>query len=396
MNFETGLKEAKLLKEDDSKLENNQLSVPLGEEPHGNDGGTEMNVDNLEHLLQNIPSDQFEYSEDELKRIKSKFKTYDEIKADMGELKMEIKADNEIIDSLFTRYETNLTGRENEMDDEKLVILEDLEYLVHQIDNAMKFLLSEGLEKIIMPNLINQTNIKLRMKSLNLLGSIMQNNQKAQIFVFEKNVGDHLTKYLSNSKSAEELSALIYAYGSLLRKFPFAQREILPKTGLAVLLSLLSESKNTKLNTKILTLFCDLIQEARDAVIESLESPTNVNRQRVEQYRAVDFENILKNSTYCEVVDNFVRLQKSEILDELDFIEKVINTCRTTHEICYDRWSESPMFRHFLLVLKHRYDGMKDNDAHDGIVYHETLMAEVNLLFENLDFKEMALIRDEL
>lgn len=132
----------------------------------------------LEDLLKNIPSDTFEYSEEEIKKIKAKFKTYKEIKADMKDIKMDIKTDNEIMNGLFQEYfnESSTVG-----DEQRIEILKEFEYLVHQYDNALAFLSADGYAKIILPNLVNQTNLELRKNALLILGGIVQNNPNAKV-----------------------------------------------------------------------------------------------------------------------------------------------------------------------------------------------------------------------
>lgn len=62
-------------------------------------------------------------------KIKSKFRPYKELKRDFEELNMNIKTDLEILTDLTNEYRLpNCTF------ERKLIILADLEYLVHQVN----------------------------------------------------------------------------------------------------------------------------------------------------------------------------------------------------------------------------------------------------------------------
>lgn len=87
------------------------------------------------------------------------------------------------------------------------------------------------MEKIILPNLLNQSNDKIRTENLKLLGIILINNPEVRLKFkkFEKNVGISLIQILGNSKNIHEISSCIFALGSLIRHFPSAKQELILK-----------------------------------------------------------------------------------------------------------------------------------------------------------------------
>lgn len=87
------------------------------------------------------------------------------------------------------------------------------------------------MEKIILPNLVNQSNDQIRIKNLKLLGVILINNPeiRTKIRSHEINIGSSLIQVLANSKNKDEISSCIFAFGSLLRHFPTAQQALIPK-----------------------------------------------------------------------------------------------------------------------------------------------------------------------
>lgn len=135
----------------------------------------EKNEPSIEELLKNIPSDNIEYTEEKIKELKSKYKSYNQIKDEFKKMDMGIKTEGEIVQGLFKKYE-NATEKS-----EILLILEEFESLAHQVDNSLQFLKFDGLEKIILPNLVNQSDLSLRVSSLHLIGALTQNHPQAQV-----------------------------------------------------------------------------------------------------------------------------------------------------------------------------------------------------------------------
>jgi nucleotide exchange factor SIL1 len=92
--------------------------------------------------------------------------------------KMNMNTDIEAIKSLMANYE-------NATLEQKLNILEDLDYYMHQFDNAQDFVSIGGLDLIIVPGLTSlDTSEDLVAKSAILLGSAAQHNIKVQVIFF--------------------------------------------------------------------------------------------------------------------------------------------------------------------------------------------------------------------
>lgn len=62
-----------------------------------------------------------------------KLRTYEEIKENFDALNIKIETDVEILTKLMDRYKSAKT------DEDRASLLEDMEYLVHQFDNAITF-----------------------------------------------------------------------------------------------------------------------------------------------------------------------------------------------------------------------------------------------------------------
>lgn len=77
-------------------------------------------------------------------RASGAFRSYEELKQEFGSLNLTVKTDLELLNELVLKIKTLLTNNGHE-EKEVVTILKDLEYLVHQIDNAREFVRLGGL-----------------------------------------------------------------------------------------------------------------------------------------------------------------------------------------------------------------------------------------------------------
>jgi nucleotide exchange factor SIL1 len=69
----------------------------------------------------------------DIERVQKSFRSYETLKKDFEALELTVKTDLELLNELLMRFKSG-------GDDQKLLnILTDLEYLVHQFDNAQEF-----------------------------------------------------------------------------------------------------------------------------------------------------------------------------------------------------------------------------------------------------------------
>lgn len=403
INLETGIKEAKLLDEaPEEYLERGERTSSLSVVEPKNENQTRSNGDipsaSLEEALKNIPAEIYEYSRDEMEEIKSKFRTYDEMKDQLRDVNLNIRTDAEIVKKLILEYVEIISSNDVSR---KLIelehILDDLEYLVHQVDNALVFLDLGGLEKVVLVNLNRTDRPSLKTKSLTLIGSALQNNPKAQTMAYEKELAEHLIRFLSTTKLEPEINAGLFAFGSLVRRFPVAQKHVMSRSVINVLFELWAKEISLKIKVKVLTLFTDLLVEAEEAQ-KAADSDEDLASERALQYAAVHLEIALQESEYCRNVERFVVLEKPALISSPEQTERVIASLNYSTGLCKEKWSENPDLRHVILVLKNRYsdqvlemgaDG--DSSAHlrDIIGEIERLHA---VLFQYLQDK----VKDEL
>lgn len=154
LNIETGKKEAKLLSEQPTTEQTEDLSR-----------------ETLKEALKNIKADfkPSEVSEPEAPT----FRSMAELKAALGDIEMDVETDLEIIKKLFSKFHSS-PGEE-----ERAAILEDLEYYTHQYDNALLFVELAGLRDLVLPSL-NSSQPALRQQAAQLVAGAAQSNPQFQ------------------------------------------------------------------------------------------------------------------------------------------------------------------------------------------------------------------------
>uniref|UniRef100_A0A0K8VG25 Nucleotide exchange factor SIL1 n=1 Tax=Bactrocera latifrons TaxID=174628 RepID=A0A0K8VG25_BACLA len=389
VNLQTGRKEAKLLNSKEVDGNNKNLALVNVEQKIYKASAKGSQAKNrakssktLSEALKNLPKDSLDitYSPKKLEQIKRDSKTYNELKESFKKLQKEFRSDGELITKLIDEYK-NLSKENEELPttlntkiNTQLRILEDLDYLVHQIDNALWFIDKGGLDKIILPLVVNETNINLRTKAVRVLGALTLNNPKAQIKVFEKNIGGYLAQILISSEHSEELSSALYAFGSLLRKFPLALQRILSTSGTQALVAVLAKKCELKVKAKSITLISDILVEKRLVLSKyaDLDSPL-----AAAQYADLNLQEWLHLSGFCETVDSLVSSQLYELLDQPDLTEYFVIGLENAVEICESVWSKSVQLRHTLLTIKNRYMHTKEE-------YHGEVAQQIEKLVKIL------------
>ncbi|KAB0794863.1 hypothetical protein PPYR_11702 [Photinus pyralis] len=314
VNFETGVREAKILVEDDITDKTSAVvQVPDARNSNSEDEAPlKYSHQELKEALKNIKNDA---SPEE--QAEKKFRSYEELKEDLSKLDVRPKTDGELLKELMLYHKVLTTTQEHQ---ELIVsIIEDLEYLVHQIDNANDFVTLNGFADIIYPNL-NSTNLDIKDGTLKLLGSSMQNNAKVQIHAFETGAIGTLLKVLVLNSDETIKNRAIFALSGLMRRFPLAQRQFLDNAGLNVFGELLQESNNMKLLLKIVTLIHDLILEHDGALKDKSYL------EKIEQYNAVNLRQKLQDQKWCPFLVTLLRNIVSIDVEDHDAVEKTLNT----------------------------------------------------------------------
>ncbi|CAF5005362.1 unnamed protein product, partial [Rotaria socialis] len=149
LNLQSGLREAKLLENSKQEPSSNDL-VLIPTDPDNEH--ERISKENLQRAFSNLDFSKDDVVTDEkhVEDVKRKFRPYDELKKDLESMNMKIETDHEILTKLIKQ----LGKTDNE--ENRKTILTDLEFYLHQYDNAIVFGDMHGLELLI--QLLNTTD----------------------------------------------------------------------------------------------------------------------------------------------------------------------------------------------------------------------------------------------
>uniref|UniRef100_A0A2M4DKD8 Nucleotide exchange factor SIL1 n=1 Tax=Anopheles darlingi TaxID=43151 RepID=A0A2M4DKD8_ANODA len=390
INLSTGKKEAKLL-DDESATETrttdgtqesteSSLSLVPGQEvedhgsrqpPEGSLGG--MKLEAIKEALRDIPGNDYKPED---ATVSGRYKSYSEIKQELKDANVELQTDSEIMGALLGRFPKSLSN-DQELDG----LFEDLRYLAHQIDNALEFIDRGGVEQIIWPSLnrTGEQQQRIRVQALTLLGTLAQNNPKAKVSLFERDASAKLLAALGRATASEEISAAVYAFGSLVRKFPFAQKQLLTPHGYSLLYGIWTKPVvELKVKVKALQLVADVVEDYLSVTTERGSSPEPVDAVTVEQYRSTRLTEGLEKTEFCKHAGQFFQAHRAALVaDEhlADETVRALRSCRTP--LCQPLWSKCALFRHTLLVLRNNLDNQISDDP-DLVEYRTEIQLNID------------------
>ena len=318
LNLQTGQKEAKILENDEQQSQ------------HEND-----NILNIKsksklryttaEIREALKSLKLDINKNE--KITEKFRSIEELKKEFANLNLEIHTETEILANLLKKY-NNLQSQE------KINVLNEIEYLVHQYDVARDFIKLGGLQ-MILPDL-NSTNDQLKAQIAFTLGSAMQGNPQVQIAVLENGVLQTFLRILMLDPSEKVQLRMIYAISCLVRQFPLAQKILIESGGLTVLASMFKNVNNhyIKLNVKIITLLNDLLLEQQLAVKHAVKND-KISEERLRQYNSFNLNESLVLEGFCKLIPKLLESPDTDVR------EKVITAMLSFHEICANQFRSS-------------------------------------------------------
>ncbi|XP_068203995.1 nucleotide exchange factor SIL1 [Palaemon carinicauda] len=415
MNLQTGLKEAKLIDGDDGTnyfkaLEKFRKTGHTGigkavvpssnvesadDSPGGNPRDVEreeMLRENIMEALKNIKSEDGKSPEElslEAAEAKKKFRSYEDLKKDFSEINLVMETDSEILTKVISQYQTS------DSDDQKATLLEDLEYLVHQFDNAITFADMGGLESIVKPAL-NSSSSTVKQGALHLLGSAVQSNPKVQIAALEAGLLQTLIRAVTQDPKDGVSRKAIYALSCLVRGFPYGQQVLVQHGGLEVLRKVFDHKdwQSIPLQLKIVSLLHDLLVERAEA-----------EGERLEQLNRLDFSEQLAIGGWCPAVSSLLTAASFDRRDrrydmgaalrnemplrpDHDTVDKVVSAMDSMVEVCRYHFNEAlPLLRH----LANTYDDLaykeqfQDDDGGYGLF--KGLAEMIQKLIKNINVK---------
>lgn len=265
------------------------------------------------------------------KTVKENFRSYEELKKALSDMKLSVKTEAEIVTEL-----TNKLNESNKSKDQLKTILIDLEYYLHQIDNAQLFSDIGGMNSML--KLMNNTAEEIRETACHTLGAALQSNAKVQVAAMESGVMHQLIRGLATESSKLVQKRMLYALSTLLRQFPFAQLKFLKEGGLQALSSLFKQADNKNIQIKIITLLTDLLTESDEHKGFS-SSGTQVEMEKLKQYESIKLREAMISAGWCNLMPTLLQGNKDEA--EHDNVEKVIRAMSSLADACSSQFSST-------------------------------------------------------
>lgn len=357
-------KEAKLLDESSNGGEDSKFSSSENKAAQQN----RFSPDELKEALKLLKDDSSSSEE-----IKKKFRSIEELKKEFGKINMSVKTEGEILAELVKKYRTGHN---------KVPILQDLEFLLHQYDLAQDFVKMGGID-LLLPD-FNSTESRVRSLVASTLGSAMQGNPRVQIAVLESNTMQHLLRLVSFDESPEVQTRALYALSCLLRNFPAAQKNFVESGGIAALIELFRPQKisSLKLQVKVITLLHDLLSEQH--LTERYVEDDKIQQEKLRQYKSFQLETVLKENGFCSL------LPKLLSSPDHDTQEKVISAMQTLVSTCWDRFIgsldslKSLAENYKLAAVEEVAENESKGNAHSTDSYFLTLYSSVSDLISSV------------
>ncbi|XP_072292300.1 nucleotide exchange factor SIL1 [Eucyclogobius newberryi] len=336
-------------------LQTGQREVRLGEEQlkwtqqnsETQDRPSFMNPDELKKAMKKIKEDMTIHKtlDQQEESVSSQFRPLEELKKDMAQLDLLVETDAQILKRLLNQFNSSRST------EERLNILHELEYMVHQVDNAQNLCSMGGLVFILEG--LNSSDSRLQESSAFVLGSALSSNPTVQVKAVESGALQTLLTLLATTEHFIVQKKVLFAVASLLRNFPFAQQHFLSNGGLQVMSEVFRGDGNGSLRTRIATLLHDLISEKEQISSTSLDSELDHTvEERVRQYSRVSLDKELVEKNWCSLVP--------QLLDssEHDYREKALKTLLVMTPMCLKQYRMDKSLLTSLISLKANYEEM--------------------------------------
>ncbi|XP_077957594.1 nucleotide exchange factor SIL1 isoform X2 [Gasterosteus aculeatus] len=341
-------------------LQTGQREVRLGEEQ----------LKYWTHEHREIEDDQSTISADELKRamkkmkedlnpdsVTSKYRPLGELKRDMAQLDLLVETDIQIMKRLLDQLKNS-----NSTTELKLSLLLDLEYMVHQVDNAQSLCSMGGLQLVVEG--LNSTDFRLQESSAFVLGSAVSSNPMVQVKAVESGA---LQTLLTIMATAQPLR---------VKK----KRHFLSHGGLQVLSELFRADGGGVLRTRIVTMLYDMISEKELISQAGLDmDPDAAHKERVHQYSKVSLQGELLEKGWCNLVPQLLEST------EHDYREKALRALLAMAPMCLDQYRSDRSLLSSLLTLRDQYQEMVESEMIVG--EENSYFAEIVALINALQVK---------
>ncbi|XP_077103986.1 nucleotide exchange factor SIL1 isoform X1 [Siphateles boraxobius] len=275
--------------------------------------------------------------------VKAQFRPIEELKKDMEALDMLVETDVQVMRKLLNQFNNT-----NSTTDEKVTALLDLEYLVHQVDNARNLVSMGGMQLVI--NALNGTDIRLQESAAFVLGSAVSSNPSVQVEAVEGGALQKLLTLLATQRPIAVKKKVLFAVASLLRHFPFAQSHFLKLGGVQMLSELFQTPGAEALRVRIITVLYDMIIEKELISQVGMDLiPDSSHQERLRQYGEVSLLPVLAEQGWCRLVPELLASP------EHDWREKALRTLLAMMAQCHTQYKQNPSLTASLSELQKQY-----------------------------------------
>ncbi|KAM9356784.1 nucleotide exchange factor SIL1 [Symphorus nematophorus] len=344
LNLQTGQREVRLGEE--------QLKYWTREHRQEEETQSSFSPDELKKAMKKIKEDMNSVSRDSEQQdsVASKFRPLEELKRDMAQLDLLVETDVQIMRRLLDQLNST-----NSTTEQRLSILLELEYLVHQVDNAQSLCSMGGLQLVLQG--LNSSDFRLQESSAFVLGSAVASNPVVQVKAVESGALQTLLTALATTQPIHVKKKVLFAVASLLRHFPYAQRHFLSHGGLQVLSELFRADGGGVLRTRIVTMLYDMISEKELISQAGLDSALDASHEeRVRQYSKVSLQGELLEKGWCSLVPQLLEST------EHDYREKALRALLAMAPVCADQYRSDGSLLGSLLSLRDQYQEMVQSE----------------------------------
>lgn len=242
---------------------------------------------------------------------------------------------------------------------EALQALEELEYHVHQVDNARELDSLGGL--VVLLRLLNATSDEVKGMAAQVLGSAMQSNPPVQAEVLSYGGLGLLWALVNSDKESDTVQKrALFAIGSLLRRNSVAQHDfVITHNGFDVLTQKFTRS-SLQFQLRAVTLVTDLVSEEQEKATEGQSPPSWISG--------------LSASGWCDHVSSLVYWETAQGIEKgLQAMVKLEPACDfTTHH-------------NWLRILKNRFE---ENGEHEQDEFVGDMLKNCEKLLGNIKWME--------
>ncbi|XP_034739166.1 nucleotide exchange factor SIL1 isoform X2 [Etheostoma cragini] len=335
LNLQTGQREVRLGEE--------QLKYWTQEHRETEESRSSFSPTELKRAMKKIKEDMNPASKDQ-----QTFRPMEELKRDMAKLDLMVETDVQIMRRLLESFNSSESTTE-----QKLSVLMELEYLVHQVDNAQTLCWMGGLQLLLEG--LNSSDFRLQQSCAFVLGSAVSSNPLVQVKAVESGALQTLLTMLATAQPLPVTKKVLFAVASLLRNFPYAQRHFLSHGGLQVLSELFRADRGGVLRTRIVTMLYDMISE-KELISQTGLGLDAAHEERLRQYSAVSLQGELREKGWCSLVPQLLEST------EHDYREKALRALLAMAPVCLDQYRSDGSLLGSLLSLREQYQEMVQSE----------------------------------